>query len=263
MNGKTAKVSQDVAERKRAIQGMFNAIAHRYDLLNHLLSAGIDVYWRRRALGMVRVSTPRVILDLATGTGDFALAARRLKPERIIGADVALAMVRLGVAKVAAGAATGVGAGAPIRLLGGDAERLPFRDNSFDLVMAAFGVRNFGHIPTGLKEAHRVLRPGGELLILDFTEPSAFGFRQFYRFYFKHVLPVVGGWISGNRQAYAYLPRSVGTFPQGEAFLQLLTAAGFCDNRHKSLTLGISAVYQGTRQSIVPGADVDAPPGQG
>lgn len=240
--GETAKVREDVAERKRAIQGMFNAIAHRYDLLNHLLSVGIDVYWRRRALGMVRVSMPRAILDLATGTGDFALAARRLDPERIVGADVALAMVRRGVPKVSAGT------GAPIRLLGGDAERLPFRDNSFDLVMAAFGVRNFGHIPTGLQEAHRVLRPGGELLILDFTEPSAFGFRQFYRFYFKHVLPLVGGWISGNRQAYAYLPRSVGTFPQGDAFLRLLTEAGFSDNRHKSLTLGISAVYQGTRR---------------
>jgi demethylmenaquinone methyltransferase/2-methoxy-6-polyprenyl-1,4-benzoquinol methylase len=237
-----AKFSDEVTERKQAIQGMFNAIAHRYDLLNHLLSAGIDVYWRRRALGMVRQS-PRHILDLATGTGDFALAARRLQPECIVGADVALAMVRVGVPKVAA-----AGVGAPIHLLGGDAEGLPFRDESFDLVTAAFGVRNFGHIPAGLAEARRVLRPGGELLILDFAEPTAFGFRQCYRFYFKHVLPRVGGWISGNRQAYTYLPHSVGTFPQGEAFLQLLVEAGFTDNRHVSLTLGISAVYQGIRR---------------
>ena len=239
--GERAKVSDEVAERKQAIQGMFNAIAHRYDLLNHLLSAGIDVYWRRRALGMVRIGTPGAILDLATGTGDFALAARRLQPQRIVGADVALAMVRVGVPKVAEGT------GAPIRLLGGDAERLPFRDSSFDLVTAAFGVRNFGHIPDGLAEARRVLRPGGELLILDFTEPSAFGFRQCYHFYFKHVLPMVGGWISGNRQAYAYLPRSVGTFPQGPAFLQLMTDAGFIANRHAPLTPGVSAVYQGIR----------------
>jgi demethylmenaquinone methyltransferase/2-methoxy-6-polyprenyl-1,4-benzoquinol methylase len=239
--GEPANISDEVAERKQAIQGMFNAIAHRYDLLNHLLSAGIDIYWRRRALGMVRVAAPAVILDLATGTGDFALAARRLQPERIVGADVALAMIRVGVPKVAGGP------GAPIRLLGGDAERLPFRDNSFDLVTAAFGVRNFGHIPDGLAEARRVLRPGGELLILDFAEPSAFGFRQCYRFYFKQVLPRVGGWISGNPQAYAYLPRSVGTFPQGQAFLQLMTDAGFTDNRHVPLTVGISAVYQGMR----------------
>jgi demethylmenaquinone methyltransferase/2-methoxy-6-polyprenyl-1,4-benzoquinol methylase len=240
--GEPANISDEVAERKQAIQGMFNAIAHRYDLLNHLLSAGIDVYWRRRALKMVRVAAPGAILDVATGTGDFALAARRLQPELIVGADVALAMIRVGVPKVA------VGPGAPIRLLGGDAERLPFRDNCFDLVTAAFGVRNFGHIPDGLAEARRVLRPGGELLILDFTEPSAFGFRQCYRFYFKQVLPRVGGWISGNPQAYAYLPRSVGTFPQGQAFLQLMTDAGFTDNRHVPLTMGISAVYQGMRR---------------
>lgn len=237
-----AKVSESVAERKRAIQGMFNGIAGRYDLLNHLLSAGIDVYWRRRALSLVRHPRPRRILDLATGTGDFALAARRLQPERVVGADVALAMVRRGVPKVAADG------GAPIRLMGGDAEHLPFRDAAFDLVTVAFGVRNFGHIPTGLAEAHRVLRPGGELVVLDFAEPTATGFRQLYQFYFRRVLPLVGGVISGNRQAYAYLPRSVGTFPQGPAFLRLLAAAGFTDNRHVPLTLGISAVYQGTRE---------------
>lgn len=233
------KVSPEVVERKRAIQGMFNGIAHRYDLLNHLLSAGVDVYWRRRALNLVRQPSPARILDLATGTADFALAARRLNPGRIVGADVALEMVRLGVPKVAAAD------GPPIRLMGGDAERLPFADDSFDLVTAAFGVRNFGHIPDGLAEARRVLRPGGELLILDFSEPTAPGFRQAYRFYFKHVLPRVGGLISGNRQAYSYLPRSVGTFAQGEAFLQLMRDAGFAECRHVALTLGISAVYQG------------------
>jgi demethylmenaquinone methyltransferase/2-methoxy-6-polyprenyl-1,4-benzoquinol methylase len=211
------KVSPEVVERKRAIQGMFNGIAHRYDLLNHLLSAGVDVYWRRRALDLVRQPSPARILDLATGTADFALAARRLNPGRIVGADVALEMVRLGVPKVAAADRP------PIRLMGGDAERLPFADDSFDLVTAAFGVRNFGHIPDGLAEARRVLRPGGELLILDFSEPTAPGFRQ----------------------AYSYLPRSVGTFAQGEAFLQLMRDAGFADCRHVALTLGISAVYQG------------------
>lgn len=229
---------KEVAERKKAIQGMFNAIAGRYDLLNHLLSGGVDVYWRRRALSLVRHPKPHEILDLATGTGDFAIAARRLQPRRIVGADVALEMIRLGVPKAAA-------ASASIRLMGGDAERLPFRDDSFDLVTVAFGVRNFGHIPAGLAEAHRVLRPGGELVVLDFTEPTAIGFRQLYRLYFTHVLPSVGGLISGNRQAYSYLPRSVGAFPQGEAFLELLAEAGFHDTRQRSLSLGISAVYQG------------------
>ncbi len=243
----------EVNKRKRAVREMFNAIAHRYDLLNHLLSAGIDIYWRRRALSLVRHEAPRCLLDVATGTGDLAIAARRLGAERIVAADVALEMVRLAVPKAAAGR------GAPIHWLGGDAERLPFAAGTFDLVTAAFGVRNFGDIPTGLAEARRVLRPGGELLVLDFTEPTVFGFRHLYRLYFRHLLPVVGGLISGNRKAYAYLPRSVGDFPQGRAFLALMEEAGFEDNRHVPLTLGISAVYQGR----VPRDGVVAPRGQG
>ena len=243
----------EVNQRKRAVREMFNAIAHRYDLLNHLLSAGIDIYWRRRALSLVRHEAPRRLLDVAAGTGDLAIAARRLGAERIIAADVALEMVRLGVPKAAEGG------GPPIDWLGGDAESLPFASGSFDLVTAAFGVRNFGDIPAGLAEARRVLRPGGELVVLDFTEPTLFGFRQLYRFYFRRVLPVVGGLISGNRRAYSYLPQSVGVFPQGPAFLELMEEAGFEDNRHVPLTLGISAVYQGR----VPRSGVVAPGGPG
>ena len=244
---------QEVNQRKRAVRDMFNAIARRYDLLNHLLSAGVDIYWRRRALSLVRHEAPRRLLDVATGTGDFAIAARRLGAERIVAADVALEMVRLGVPKAAEDG------GAAIDWLGGDAERLPFAADSFDLVTAAFGVRNFGDIPAGLAEARRVLRPGGELVVLDFTEPTLFGFRHLYRFYFRRVLPVVGGLISGNRRAYSYLPQSVGDFPQGRAFLELMEEAGFEDNRHVPLTLGISAVYQGR----VPRSGVVAPGGAG
>ena len=243
---------KEVYRRKRAVRDMFNAIAHRYDLLNHLLSAGIDVYWRRRALSLVRHEAPRSLLDVATGTVDLAIAARRLGAERTVAADVALEMVRLGVPKAAA-------RGIPIHWLGGDAERLPFADGSFDLVTAAFGVRNFGDIPAGLAEARRVLRPRGELVVLDFTEPTLFGFRHLYRLYFRRLLPVVGGLVSGNRKAYSYLPRSVGDFPQGRAFLALMEKAGFEDNRHVPLTLGISAVYQGR----VPRSGVVAPGGQG
>ena len=238
----TQEDSAATAARKKNVQSMFNAIAGRYDLLNHLLSAGIDVYWRRRALGRYRGGRPGRVLDLATGTGDFALAARRLKPDRIVGADVALEMVRLGRPKVAR-----VEPLERLRLMGGDAEHLPYRDDSFDLITVAFGVRNFGHIPTGLAEACRVLRPGGELIVLDFTEPTLPGFRQLYQFYFKYILPTLGGWISGNRAAYSYLPRSVCTFPQGEAFLALLNDAGFQDNRALSMSLGICAVYQGIK----------------
>ena len=237
----------NIQERKRHIQQMFNSIARRYDLLNHLLSGGVDIYWRRRALGRVR-QPPRRVLDLATGTGDFALSSRRLQAERIIGVDVALNMLRLGVHKLGKREAN-----TAVRLLGGDAEKLPFADACFDLVTVAFGVRNFGSIPDGLQEARRVLRPGGELLVLDFAEPEMALFKQLYRFYFTRILPFIGGMISGNRRAYSYLPQSVGTFPQGQAFIKLLEEAGFADNLATALTLGICRIYQGRK----PGTLVD------
>ncbi|MSR83790.1 MAG: bifunctional demethylmenaquinone methyltransferase/2-methoxy-6-polyprenyl-1,4-benzoquinol methylase UbiE [Candidatus Latescibacteria bacterium] len=237
----------NIIARKQRIQQMFNAIARRYDLLNHLLSGGMDLYWRRRALNRVRCQAPQQILDLATGTADFALAATRKHPQRVVGVDVAVDMLRLGAAKLGRRIPP-----VPVQLLGGDAENLPFRDRSFDLVIAAFGVRNFGHIPTGLAEAWRVLRPGGELLILDFSEPETPLFRQLYRFYFTRILPLVGGLVSGQRQAYAYLPASVGTFPQGSAFLELLDGAGFVVNVHTSFTLGVCALYQGFKPEGVP-----------
>lgn len=224
---------------------MFNAIARRYDLLNHLLSGGVDIYWRRRALASVRGDAPQCVLDLATGTGDFALAAERLGARQVVGVDMAIEMLRLGLDKVNQKRPP-----MPVGLLVSDAEGLPFKAETFDLVMGAFGVRNFGDIPSGLAEAYRVLKPGGEILVLDFCQPTAPLFRQLYRFYFHRVLPLVGGLISGERQAYAYLPRSVGDFPQGQAFVDLLDAVGFTDTGYTPMTLGISAVYQGVKGSV-------------
>ena len=220
---------------------MFNAIAGRYDLLNHLLSGGVDFYWRRRALAAVRRRGPARVLDLATGTGDFARAAGRLAPGRVVGVDVAVDMVRIARAKL--GDASGRGPD----LMAGDAEMLPFRDRCFDLVTVAFGARNFDSVGAGLAEAERVLRSEGEVIVLEFSEPALPVFRQLYGFYFNRVLPLVGGLISGNREAYSYLPRSVGSFPQGTEFLELMEAAGFTDTRAMPLTLGICAVYQGRK----------------
>ena len=234
------KNKEKIAEHKKRNREMFDAIAQRYDVLNHLLSGGIDVYWRRRALNSLQLSNQPRILDLATGTADFALAADRLNPARIIGVDVALEMLRLGVRKVEE-------RGATTALMGGDAEYLPFQDASFDVVMGAFGVRNFGHIPSGLAEAHRVLRPGGQILVLDFCEPSTPLFRQLYKFYFHNVLPLIGGLLSGQRQAYAYLPNSVSSFPQGSAFVRLLEDAGFVEASATTLTMGVCSIYRGCK----------------
>ena len=234
--------TESVRARKQRIQQMFNAIAGRYDLLNHLLSGGVDLYWRRRALSAVRRRGPARVLDLATGTGDFARAAGRLDPGRVVGVDVAIDMVRIARAKLG-DAASGRGPD----LMAGDAEMLPFRDRSFDLVTVAFGARNFGSLGAGLAEAERVLRSGGEVIVLEFTEPTLPGFRQLYGFYFHRVLPLVGGLISGNREAYSYLPRSVGRFPQGKEFLELMEAAGFTGTRATPLTFGICAVYEGRK----------------
>ena len=236
---------EKIVEHKRRNRDMFNAIAQRYDLLNHLLSGGVDIYWRRRALDSVRGEAPLRVLDLATGTGDFALAAERLGPRQVVGVDMAIEMLRLGADKIAKRRPP-----MPVGLLVSDAEGLPFKAETFDLVMGAFGVRNFGDIPSGLAEAHRVLKPGGEILVLDFCQPTTPLFRQLYLFYFHRVLPLVGGLISGQRQAYAYLPRSVGEFPQGQAFVDLLDAVGFAETGYMPMTLGISAVYQGVKRPV-------------
>ncbi|MEW6754565.1 MAG: class I SAM-dependent methyltransferase [Candidatus Latescibacterota bacterium] len=217
---------------------LFDAIARRYDLLNHLLSGGVDVYWRRRALAGVP-PRPQRVLDLATGTGDLALAACRLEPGCVVGVDVALEMLRLGRGKIQRRHLE-----RRVHLLAGDALCLPFPSGVFDLVTAAFGVRNFADIPAGLAEAHRVLVPGGQLVVLDFSEPRAPLFGALYRLYFRRLLPVVGGLVSGNRSAYAYLPRSVGSFPQGKGFLELLGQAGFGRCTATPLTLGICSLYR-------------------
>ncbi len=229
-----------IEEHKKRNREMFNTIADKYDFLNHFLSGGIDYYWRWRALKKLVPIKGATILDLATGTGDFALAARRFSPQRVVGADVALEMIKLGVDKVRKSRSNAV-------LMGGDAENLPFRDKSYDIVMSAFGVRNFGHISGGLEESHRVLRPGGQLLVLDFCEPTFPIVRGIYLLYFRRVLPLVGGLISGERQAYEYLPRSVSDFPQGGDFVDLMKRVGFIENSVTRLTFGICSIYYGKK----------------
>lgn len=236
----------DPAGKKEQVREMFDSIARRYDLLNHLLSLGIDRRWRRRLVGMVRRQEPTEVLDVATGTGDLAIAvARALPAARIIGVDLSPGMLAIGREKVAARF--------PERefpMLEGDAERLPFPDGSFGAVTCGFGVRNFESLAKGLGEMHRVLRSdGGRIYILEFSMPPKNNILgKLYRFYFRRVLPGIGRMVSHDARAYTYLPESVGGFPYGERFCALLKETGFDDPAMTVLMGGIATIYTATKQ---------------
>lgn len=227
---------------KSYVRSLFDPIAYRYDLLNHLLSGGIDVSWRRKAIDPLAEIRPKRILDVATGTADFAIAALRLEPDEVVGVDIAEEMLKLGRAKVEKR-----GAGSTIRLLTGEAERLDFNDGYFDAAMVAFGARNFEDLERGLGEMHRVIRPGGKIVVLEFSRPRGFPFRQIYFFYFRRVVPIMGRIISRSKEAYLYLPETVMKFPEGREFLSILQKVGFKNCVEARLTLGIASVYTGVK----------------
>lgn len=238
------KPVENSPEEKKAgeIRRMFDSIARRYDLLNRLLSAGMDIRWRR---DMVRLLAPRDgerFLDIAIGTGDVALDIFRWNPGKNItvrGVDPSLEMLRLAAKKIEK---SSVPAGS-IALAQGTAEALPFPDACFDGITVAFGVRNFSSPAKGLREMFRVLKPGGRAVVLEFSHPRLNPLKWFYQLYFKNVLPLVGGWISGNPEAYRYLPDSVGAFPVREEFKQLLLQAGFGNIEYRDRTFGIVTLY--------------------
>lgn len=217
---------------------MFDNIAPRYDFLNHFLSLGIDKLWRKKAINILSAYKTDSILDVATGTGDFAIAALKLKPSKIVAFDLSEQMLNVGRAK-----AGKMGVSNIIRFVKGDSESMPFSDRQFDAVTVAFGVRNFEHLEKGLREFHRVLKPGGVAVILEFSKPKYFPFKQLYLFYFFSILPLVGRIISKDRSAYSYLPESVMAFPDDQKFLSILKNCGFTGVRQKRLTFGIATIY--------------------
>ena len=221
---------------------MFDNIAYRYDLLNHLLSGGVDLYWRRKAIQTLTQHHPKRILDVATGTADFAIAALRLNPEKVIGVDISEPMLEVGRKKIAQRNLNGV-----IQLQSGEAENLMFGAASFDAAIVAFGARNFEHLDKGLSEMYRVLRTGGKIVVLEFSRPKMFPFRQLYFFYFKNILPMVGRMISKDKEAYQYLPDTVMKFPEGNEFLNRLSNAGFSVVKEERLTFGIATIYTGIK----------------
>ena len=226
--------------KKEEVEAMFDAIAPRYDFLNRLLSFGIDRLWRKRAVAMLRADRPRRILDVATGTADLAIEALALHPQKVVGVDLSEEMLERGRHKLRR-----LGEGDRVTLQRGDAERLPFSDAQFDAALVAFGVRNFEDLGRGLGEIRRVLRPGGAVVVLEFSKPRAFPVKQLYDAYSRHVLPRIGQAVSGSEGAYRYLPASVAAFPDGPDFLQRLRTAGFADVRWSPLTFGIASLYKG------------------
>ncbi len=230
------------APEKAAVRSMFDRIAPRYDLLNRLLSAGTDVRWRRRAVDFLEIPPPARVLDLCTGTADLLIEALGRDPRQSgLGVDLSHGMLVRGAAKLARGGYVGRAA-----LAGGDGERLPVRDGLFDGALVAFGIRNVGDPVAAMREVRRALRPGGRFVVLEFSMPEGF-FGVAYRLYFRHVLPRVGGLVSGDASAYSYLPASVGRFPRPDAFAGLMAEAGFADVRWRPLTGGIACLHRGEK----------------
>ena len=224
------------------VERMFDHIAPAYDRLNHLMSLGIDRSWRRTALKWLRPHRPQQMMDVATGTGDFALlACRMLRPQSLVGTDISEGMMQVARRK-----AREAGLDDRIRFRREDCEALTFADASFDAVTVAFGIRNFEHLDRGLREMCRVLRPGGHLVILELSTPDRFPMKQLYRIY-SRLIPLMGRLVSHDRSAYTYLSQSIRAFPQGEVMSESIRRAGFSDVRFRRLTFGVCTLYMATK----------------
>lgn len=231
--------------KKKQVASMFDQIAFRYDFLNRFLSGGIDIYWRKRAIRELVTIQPAHLLDVATGTGDFAIMAEKyLKPKKITGIDISEGMLNIGRQKVKR-----LGLESIIELQQGDSEAIKFNNDTFDAITVAFGVRNFEDLEKGLFEMFRVLRPGGKLVVLEFSKPRQKLFSGIYNLYMRLVAPGIGKWISKNKEAYSYLHSSVKAFPEGETFLHILEKTGFTDTTLKRLSLGICTIYCGRKRT--------------
>lgn len=224
--------------KKEQVAKMFDNIARRYDFLNHFLSMGIDRLWRRKAVNLLKKQQPATILDIATGTGDFAIEAMRIPKVVVKGIDISEGMLEKGREKVERKGLTN-----RIELRKGDSENLEFATGTFDAITAGFGVRNFENLSKGLREMNRVLKPGGTVCVLEFSKPTTFPVKQIYYFYFTIVLPFLGRIVSKDSSAYTYLPESVYEFPDGELFLKELSNVGFKNPRQIKLSFGIASLY--------------------
>jgi demethylmenaquinone methyltransferase/2-methoxy-6-polyprenyl-1,4-benzoquinol methylase len=232
------------AGKKQEVEAMFDNIAHSYDFLNHFFSLGIDILWRKKAIRILKKEHPKMVLDVATGTADFAMEAMRmnLNADKIIGVDISEGMLDVGRKKIADKQWDKV-----IELRKADSEHLPFENNTFDAFTVAFGVRNFENLEKGLTEMHRVLKPGSLGIVLEFSRPKKFPVKQAFQFYFKYMMPAIGKLVSKDARAYTYLPESVNAFPDGEDFLTIMKGIGYNDTKCIPLSGGIASLYLGRK----------------
>lgn len=235
--------NKEESSKKEEVAEMFNNISGRYDFLNHFLSLGIDKSWRKKAVKQLREVQPKRILDIATGTGDFAIASLKLNPEEIIGVDISQGMLDVGIEKMKK-----KGVDKIIKMRIGDSENLPFEDGYFDALTVGFGVRNYENLEKGLTDMLRVLRPGGKAVILEFSKPKSFPMKQMFGFYSKRIIPFIGKRISKDERAYAYLPESVEAFPEGKDFTDILEKIGYTKVEAKPVTGGIATIYSGIKK---------------
>ena len=243
MNENITPYQSETATKKEQVAEMFNNISGTYDFLNHFLSLGIDILWRKKAIKELKSTKPRLLLDVATGTGDFAFEALKiLQPERIIGVDISEGMLEVAKRKIHE---RNLEDKFSVQI--GDSEKLLFDDNHFDAITVAYGVRNYENLEKGLSDMLRVLKPEGKIVILEFSKPQHFPIKQSYNFYFKHITPFFGRLFSKDAKAYTYLPESVAAFPDGKSFTALMEKVGFKQTKHISLTFGISSIYTGIK----------------
>jgi demethylmenaquinone methyltransferase/2-methoxy-6-polyprenyl-1,4-benzoquinol methylase len=228
--------------KKEEVAEMFNNISKKYDFLNHFLSLGIDKIWRKKAIKKLREIQPKRILDIATGTGDFAIASLKLNPTEVVGIDISAGMLEVGREKMKARQFDSI-----ITMTLGDSEALPFEDNYFDALTVGFGVRNFEHLEIGLAEMLRVIRVGGKVIILEFSKPKKFPIKQGYGFISKYIIPFFGKRISKDEKAYAYLPESIAAFPEGQEMIDILTKLGYKNVEAELVSGGIATISSGVK----------------
>lgn len=242
MNAPEVKPYNTDKSKKEEVADMFDSISARYDFLNHFLSFGIDKIWRKKAIKMLSDIQPKTILDMATGTGDFAIAALKLNPDKVIGLDISPGMLAVGIDKMKHKKVDHI-----IEMNPGDSENIPYVDDYFDAVTVGFGVRNYQDLEKGLSELLRVTRPGGKIVILEFSKPKRFPMKHLFGFYSRYFIPFFGKRISKDAKAYSYLPESVAAFPEGLDFINILSKLGYQSVQSVLLSGGIASIYMGRK----------------